>query len=572
MAVCFLAFFPAAVSEGGATDSPISWQVALLPEDARAGEAAVVVVTADLKPGWHIYPTKRPLIGEPTILSIVPRDCISDSKPMFEPEAAPDADQNRERTLQKRAVFGIPIRIRAGATGEQEAAVSVEFQACTDDLCLTPQVVELPLRFRVQDGPVRAKRVAMLSELPAAEPNILPPEDGQVDVEPGARKLIDRVDAALRRVKTLSCRVAFRRQDVWFGRRIGPANSFGAPELLQYEAPNKFSYGHSYFCDGIVMGINGETLLTEPAPLSLDGPMPQGGENVLRRFHVGVLRARDFAETARENAAVLRVAGAGNANGQECDVLEADGPAMTVRWFIARSDAMVYRIEVDARMWGGTGYRDELAISQLSLNGGVDESLFHAGPHKTEAPMHAQVINDMLPIGASAPNLQLVRVGGPFDPAHPNVETVKLTDVFRTHKATLLFLWSQRCGSCYFDLPVLQQVYKEFANKGVAVLAVHSDMPGPYNNNDLLVQLQYERRWRQWGADALSQFMHEQGYSFTMLYDPESKAMSALFPESKTRTWGVAVLIDANGNIVWHGVPNLPRMILQFDNILGPLR
>lgn len=378
--------------------------------------------------------------------------------------------------------------------------------------------------------------------------------------DPKAQELIDQVASALRKARTFKASVAFRRQDVVAGKPWGDEPEFGAAEVLQFEQPNIFSFGHSYFSDGKEMGINGEELLVGPAPARLEDPLPCG--NYPLQGYPGLVRARDFTDTARNNAAKLRYKGLKFAEGQQYRVLEADGPAETVRWYIG-PDSLVHFISIDARMWGGTGYHDEIRVTNIVLDSPIDTAACRAGPHntkKTFAEARQQSLPGFLPLGATAPNFKVQRVGAPYDPSRPEqVESeVELSKVIASHKATLLFFWMQRCGSCYFELPILQQLHRERAHQGVAVLAIHIDMPpGPYDNNDLLNQLQVEKRWDQWGADALSDFIHTAKYTFRMLYDPKDK-VKPLFYDSKLPTvFGASVLFDQNGRAVWRGVPEL---------------
>src|SRR2546423_14542734 len=50
-----LCFTILAVAAGANPKSMVIWSVSIEPKDARAGEAAQIIATAKLQPGWHIY-------------------------------------------------------------------------------------------------------------------------------------------------------------------------------------------------------------------------------------------------------------------------------------------------------------------------------------------------------------------------------------------------------------------------------------------------------------------------------------------------------------------------------------
>ncbi|MFP4642561.1 MAG: TlpA family protein disulfide reductase [Dehalococcoidia bacterium] len=58
-----------------------------------------------------------------------------------------------------------------------------------------------------------------------------------------------------------------------------------------------------------------------------------------------------------------------------------------------------------------------------------------------------------------------------FQFQNPNGETLFLSDI--QGKAVLLNFWQTRCPPCVNEMPYLQQVYEEWADKGLEVLAIN---------------------------------------------------------------------------------------------------
>lgn len=101
--------------------------------------------------------------------------------------------------------------------------------------------------------------------------------------------------------------------------------------------------------------------------------------------------------------------------------------------------------------------------------------------------------------------------------------TVRLSD-FRGKKVVLINFWATWCPPCRLEMPTMQQIYSEYKERGVEILAVNIE------------------------ADAkqeISDFVKELRLTFPILLDPDMKVLR------KFRVIGlpVSVLIDRQGII-----------------------
>jgi outer membrane lipoprotein-sorting protein/peroxiredoxin len=93
-------------------------------------------------------------------------------------------------------------------------------------------------------------------------------------------------------------------------------------------------------------------------------------------------------------------------------------------------------------------------------------------------------------------------------------------------KTVLLNFWSSTCGPCVKELPVVEKIYREFKDKGLAVLAINSSE----------------------GPEAIGEFLKDKDYTFTVLIDEDldaaNKYQALDIPQS--------YVIDRQRNIVAH--------------------
>ena len=73
--------------------------------------------------------------------------------------------------------------------------------------------------------------------------------------------------------------------------------------------------------------------------------------------------------------------------------------------------------------------------------------------------------DDLLPIGATAPDFALQQKGG---------GEVRLSTMLKTNKVVLLNFWTIGCSPCLVELPKLNKLQKRFHRKGFDILSVNT--------------------------------------------------------------------------------------------------
>lgn len=198
-----------------------------------------------------------------------------------------------------------------------------------------------------------------------------------------------------------------------------------------------------------------------------------------------VRRFPDRYKTADErvlNARILRTETLGLQTGQaECDVVEVDyNPPPGLRegsiqrtFWIARDSGLIVRERSVAGMLqpGQANQRvqvlQEIDFQMAAVNGGFDDGLFVFVP-----PPGAQQVESLRPdaapsagsVDAEAPDFTLEDLSG---------SSVQLTSL--RGKVVLLDFWASWCGPCRYDMPIVDQLYKERAGDGLAVYGVNSE-------------------------------------------------------------------------------------------------
>lgn len=117
-----------------------------------------------------------------------------------------------------------------------------------------------------------------------------------------------------------------------------------------------------------------------------------------------------------------------------------------------------------------------------------------------------------------------------------NGTDVKLSEVVKDNKATLLVFWATWCPSCVNEIPQLKELNTAYGNKGLKILAI--DVGESVKKTE--------------------SFMKEKGIDYTILLDPDSAV---------TNQYGVSwlpanMLIDNNGVIKYKGVHPPPEELL----------
>jgi len=93
-------------------------------------------------------------------------------------------------------------------------------------------------------------------------------------------------------------------------------------------------------------------------------------------------------------------------------------------------------------------------------------------------------------------------------------------------KTVLLNFWSSTCGPCVKELLVVEKIYREFKDKGLAVLAINSSE----------------------GPEAIGEFLKDKDYTFTVLIDEDLEAANKYQALGIPQTY----VIDHQRNIVAH--------------------
>ena len=172
---------PTVAGTDAGTEDKVSWTVRLRDADVRAGETTQLLFTAKIAPGWHIF--GRGLQGDwvevtPTLAEDDPVfEAVGD---MIEPAGTVKIVPGFEQEAvwyENEVTFALPVRVKAGVSGEVTGTLRVRAQACDDTTCDQPRRVELPVTFTVASGEARSDRTAPVTEMPAQPAGYTAPPD-----------------------------------------------------------------------------------------------------------------------------------------------------------------------------------------------------------------------------------------------------------------------------------------------------------------------------------------------------------------------------------------------------------
>jgi thiol:disulfide interchange protein len=185
----------------------VRWSARMEPADARAGEHARVVVTAEIDDKWYIYAIEQPPVPDPNAAKPRPASIrlydagvLQAAGDAIEPPSTVIRDDNFGFEVAKfvgEVSFGVPVQIAAGAAGPQQAIIEVSWQACRDGLCDAPKTIQIPVEFEIAPGEARGDRLAALTDAPDQPAGYVPPseaaEGGAVsaDIDPYAATVDD---------------------------------------------------------------------------------------------------------------------------------------------------------------------------------------------------------------------------------------------------------------------------------------------------------------------------------------------------------------------------------------------
>ncbi len=129
----------------------------------RPGEHARIIVRGELIPGWHVYsviPAKDEFAPPPTRLTIEATPHVEILGPFYETNPITDFDPviNMDLSYHEDTFFFYQnLKISDQIPSNQAIAqnVTIQYQTCSDKICLPPQKVVLNTAFTSGSGPVR---------------------------------------------------------------------------------------------------------------------------------------------------------------------------------------------------------------------------------------------------------------------------------------------------------------------------------------------------------------------------------------------------------------------------------
>ncbi|HMB95752.1 MAG TPA: TlpA disulfide reductase family protein, partial [Tepidisphaeraceae bacterium] len=182
-------------------------------------------------------------------------------------------------------------------------------------------------------------------------------------------------------------------------------------------------------------------------------------------------------------------------------------------------------------------------------------SLYAYGSDFAHTTMNLTVSSGQAELGPPAINLtasRLLQLQGKPAPELQNViawkgRPVKFADL--RGKVVLLDFWGYWCGSCVQAMPTLIELHKKFADKGLAIVAVHLDMAGEIDTPEKLDQKIAIFKKDQWkGEDLPFPVALTCGKFITNPDGSQIRAGAA--SEYGILSYPTTVLIDRKGNVV----------------------
>jgi thiol:disulfide interchange protein len=167
-------------------ESHAKFSATLDPPDARKGEAARVLVRADVDPGWWIYGLVPQ--GDPTPLEIhmEPGSALAEAGKPVGPPAHKKFDKNFGSEVnyhQGNVIFALPVKV-TGNPGDATAKVRIVWQVCDPSQCEPPSEETFDVSFKIAPGEPRSDHLAALTDVPP-QPEQNPGQAAQ-GAKPGA--------------------------------------------------------------------------------------------------------------------------------------------------------------------------------------------------------------------------------------------------------------------------------------------------------------------------------------------------------------------------------------------------
>jgi thiol:disulfide interchange protein len=153
-----------------AAPGDVKWTAKLAPEDARAGEGAQIVLTAQIEGDYHLYSlTKRDTGPTVTTLTLEPGSTLEVGGPGVQPTPHTEMDPGFHINVESYTggvAFALPVKLKAGLTGAQTANVKVRYQVCRNGTCLFPKTIDLPVVFTIAEGAARPDHLTAVTSIP----------------------------------------------------------------------------------------------------------------------------------------------------------------------------------------------------------------------------------------------------------------------------------------------------------------------------------------------------------------------------------------------------------------------
>jgi len=151
-------------SAAGAQEKPVHWEVGTLPSSVEAGTWSTLRVHAVIDAPWHIYSITQPRPPIATAITAGPGQLLR-SRAAVQPAPVIKYDPNFEITSELhsgRVSFDLPVGVPTSAKpGRHTAFVAIQYQACTEVVCLPPARDTFRVALNVRPiSPLAAGRIA----------------------------------------------------------------------------------------------------------------------------------------------------------------------------------------------------------------------------------------------------------------------------------------------------------------------------------------------------------------------------------------------------------------------------
>ena len=107
-----------------------------------------------------------------------------------------------------------------------------------------------------------------------------------------------------------------------------------------------------------------------------------------------------------------------------------------------------------------------------------------------------------------------------------NLDGSKFELAAKRDKVVLLNLWATWCGPCRYEIPELQRIHNQYADKGFEVVGVSVDESG---------------------IESVRQFVTEQKMTYPVVLDPQGNLANIL----QASVLPTSVIVGRDGRIVW---------------------